>query len=57
MKITDGAITEESAVVAGIAGFNINPEEAPCDKSRGFYPSVEAVHTWALMMEPFFSIL
>ena len=43
MKITDGAVTEESAVVAGFAGFNINPEEAP---------PVEAVHTLALIMEP-----
>ena len=37
MKITYGAVTEESAVVAGIADFDINPEEAPF---------VEAVHTW-----------
>ena len=50
--ITDGGITEVSAVVAGIAGLNINAEEVPCEKSGGFYPSVEAVHSWALMLEP-----
>jgi len=52
MIITDGSVEEEAAVVAGIAGYNVNPEEAPCNSSGGFYPSVEAVHTWALMMEP-----
>jgi len=52
MKITDGVTEEEAAVIAGIAGYKINKQEVPCNKSGGFYPSVEAVHTWALMMEP-----
>eukprot|EP00092_Neocalanus_flemingeri_P054464 GFUD01064139.1.p1 GENE.GFUD01064139.1~~GFUD01064139.1.p1 ORF type:complete len:365 (+),score=90.31 GFUD01064139.1:146-1240(+) len=52
MKITDGFKEEEAAVVAGIAGYKFNEQEVPSNKSGGFYPSVEAVHTWALMMEP-----
>jgi len=52
MTITDGDNQEASAIVAGVAGFTLKPDEAPCEETGGFYPSVEAVHSWALMLEP-----
>jgi len=51
MIITDGATEDHAAVVAGIAGYKVNKEEVRCPNSGSCYPSVEAVHTWALMME------
>ncbi len=44
MKVTDGASTEDSALIAGIAGFRVHDNDA--------VPAVEANHGWSMLLEP-----
>jgi len=44
MSITDGQLTEEAAVVAGMVGYNYYPGEK--------YPILEPVHGWSMLLEP-----
>ena len=46
MTITDGSITEKSAVVAGMVGYKLHHHNA----TR--IPSVEPVHGWSLLLDP-----
>jgi len=46
MTITDGAVEEQSAFAAGIAGYDVFKVEG------SKWPSVKAVHGWTLMLDP-----
>ena len=47
MKITDGSTDEQSALVAGIPGSDIEENYNKFKDTR-----IQAVHAWALMLEP-----
>jgi len=51
-EITDGSKIDNTTLVAGMGGYNIKFDEVRWENSDSFYPSVEAVDTWALMMKP-----
>jgi len=46
MTITDGVVEEQSAFVAGIAGYDI------IEVAGSKWPSVKANHGWTLMLDP-----
>jgi len=46
MTITDGVVKEQSAFVAGIAGYDV------IEVAGSKWPSVKAIHGWTLMLDP-----
>jgi len=50
MKVTDGQLTEDSAVVAGMVGYNYY--EATGTTGLEKYPALEPVHGWSLLLPP-----
>merc|ERR1711997_774346 len=50
MKVTDGQLTENAAVVAGMVGYNYY--EATGTTGLEKYPALEPVHGWSLLLPP-----
>ena len=50
LTLTDGAINEQAALVAGVTGYKIS--EGEVTEGGVTYPSVQSSLGWALLMDP-----
>ena len=51
LTITDGAIEEQSALVAGVTGYTVTEWEVTEPFTFTRYPSVQPAHGWGLLMK------
>ena len=52
MTITDGVVSSNASLAAGITGFRVTEADFSHPDTQEIYPSVQAVQGWALLLEP-----
>ena len=52
LTITDGCITDEADLVAGVTGYKVEKDAVTDEASKTIYPVVQSVHGWGLLLKP-----
>ena len=52
LTISDGNITDEADLVAGVTGYKVEKDAVIDEESKTIYPMVQSVHGWGLLLKP-----